>query len=142
MAAPFVMTDAFVELNGVDLSAWVSSVTLNPEREAQEDTSMGNATRTNLPGLKTWGVEIELKQDYSASAVDQTIWPLFDNGTTFTWKLRAKKASAKSTTNPEWSATGFITSYNPVGGSVGEKAAATISIVPGGSAPDLARATA
>lgn len=138
--AAFVLTNARVEINSVNLSAYVKQARLSAQVDAKEDTAMGASVHTNLPGLQNWSLQIDFKQDYASSQVDATLWPLFIAGTTFTWKVRPTTGSI-SATNPEFSATGFITEYPPVGGAVGEVHETSITIVPGGTSPALARAT-
>ena len=59
----FVFTDAKVVVNAVDLSDHVESVTLEYKAELQDDTNMGDTTRTRLGGLKDWSVSINFRQD-------------------------------------------------------------------------------
>lgn len=135
-----VLTDAFVELNGTNISSYVKSVSLNLEREAQEDTAFGDTTRQSIPGMKTWGLELEMNQDFAAAALDSILWPLFDAGTVFVTKVRPS-AAAISTGNPEYRMGGFIATYPPVGGSVGEIHTTSISIVPSGTSAAITRHT-
>lgn len=138
--AAFVLTNARVEINSVNLSSYVRQVRLNAQVDQKEDTAMGAGVHTALPGLKNWSLQVDFKQDYAAAQVDATLWPLFDGGTTFTWKVRPT-TGAISATNPEFSATGFITEYPPLGGAVGEMHETSITVVPGGASPAIVRAT-
>lgn len=139
--ATFVLENAHLTLNAVDLSDHVRSLTLNAEVEAQDDTVMSDLTRVNLAGLKNWSFEVEFAQDFAAAEVDATVWAAYDAKTAFTWVIRAD-AGVISATNPSYSATGFITSYAPIGGGVGDVAVAPISVVPAGASPTLVRAVA
>ena len=132
-----VLNDAFVSINAVDLSDHVKSVTLNYSAEMLDDTAMGDDTKSNKGGLKNWSVEVEFHQDYAASSVDATLFSLV--GTTFTVIVRPVESTAVGPTNPNYTGTGILESYNPVGGAVGELAAASITIQPAGT---LTRATA
>lgn len=133
--ATFVFTDGRVEINAVNLSSLVRKVTLTPSADAQESTAMGATYRARLGGLKDWKVEVEFNQDYAASLVDVTLFPLL--GTTFTVKIRPT-TGAISTTNPEYQGTGLLTEYTPIDGSVGDLATAKVSIMGAGT---LTRAT-
>lgn len=134
--AKFVLTDASVSLNSVDLSDHVVSVTLNLEAEGVDDTNMGDLTRINLGGLLSWSAEIEFSQDYAAGEVDATLFSLV--GTSFTMVLKPT-SSAVGPTNPSFTGTALLTAYQPLAGSVGEKSMATVSLA---SAGTLTRATA
>jgi hypothetical protein len=63
--ATFVLTDASVVINSVDLSDRVSSVTLSVEVDEQEDTAMGDTYRSRIGGLRDWSVDIEFHQDFA-----------------------------------------------------------------------------
>ena len=134
--AKTVLTDAFVSVGGNDISDHVRTVTLNYSAEEQDDTTMGDDTRTNLGGLKTWSLDIEVANDFAASQVDSIIFPLV--GTQVAVVFRPTSA-AVGAGNPEYSGTGMLSTYNPVGQSVGDLATAPITIV---SAGTLARAVA
>lgn len=131
-----VLTDAFVSIGGVDLSDWVMSVTLPRGVESLDETTMGATTRINKGGLKTWNIEVELKQDFAAGGPDATLDPLV--GTTATIIVRPTSA-AVSATNPNYTGTGLITNYQPFGNSVGDLATCSVSIE---SAGTMTRATA
>lgn len=128
--------NAFVEWNSTDLSSYVRSVTLSYEAETGDETAMGDDTRINLGGLKNWSVEVEFNQDYAGSAVDDTLFS--DVGNTATIKIRPD-AGAVASDNPEFSGTALLSSYPPVGGSVGDNPhTTTASFV---SAGTLSRST-
>ena len=134
--ASFAFTDARVELNSVNLSTFVRSVTVNVEAEDLEDTAMGDTYRSRIGGLKDWSVDIEWNQDFAASAVDVTIFPLL--GTVVAIKVRPT-TSAISATNPEYQGNVLINEYNPMDGSVGDLATTSTSWPGAGT---LTRATA
>lgn len=133
--ATFVLTDASVTINSVDLSDHVRSVTMSYEAESVDDTNMADTTRINTGGLLNYGVEVEFSQDFAASEVDATLFSLVGSTTTVVIK---PTSSAVSSTNPSFSGTMLLTSYTPVTGTVGDLATATASFVPAGA---LTRAT-
>ena len=131
-----VFTDARVEINAVVLSDHVRSVTLDYSAELQDDTSMGDTTRERKGGLKDWSIEVDFFQDYAASEIDATLFGLV--GSTFTVEVRPTSA-ARSATNPGFSGTGILESYQPVGGEIGTMQMAPITIQAAGA---LSRLTA
>ena len=133
-----ILDNAFVEFDGTDLTSFVRSVTLSYEVETQDDTAMGDDTRSNIGGLKNWSAEVELNQDFTSGAVDDTLFSKV--GATGTIKVR-KDAGSVSTTNPTYSGDAVLTSYPPIGGSVGDVHTTSASFVPGGAAPTLTRST-
>ena len=138
--ATFVLTDASVVVNSIDLSDHVQSVTVTLSRETQDDTVMGNTARSNSAGLKATGVSVTFLQDFAASEVDVSLWTLYDAGTEHTVIVKSTSA-AVGATNPTYTLTGFITSYAPIGGTVGNQHVAPVEWV-SSSATGLARATA
>lgn len=130
-----VLTDCSLVCNSVNLSAWVRSITLQYNADAVENTAMGDTSHTRLGGLKDWSVSVEFNQDYAAAAVDATLFPLV--GSTFTFEGKPTSAAA-SATNPKFTGTALLESYQPINGSVGELNTASINLVAAGA---LTRAT-
>ena len=114
--ATLVYTNAKLEINGVDLSANASEVSLNYASESVDETAMGDDTRVNKGGLKTWSIDVTFHQDFAANKVDATLFSLV--GTTVCVEIRPQNICSTSI-NPTYSAIGLIESYNPVGGAVG-----------------------
>lgn len=123
--AKLVLTDARVEVNGVNLSGWAQSVAVETTRDDVDLTSMGAVNKVYGPGLGDATITVTFFQDYAASAVDQTLFPLSTTSTPFTVKVRPTSA-AISTTNPEYSLSALMYGYTPVTGSVGD--ASTIDV--------------
>lgn len=140
-AGTHVFTDAYVLINAVDLSDHVKSVRLTYGSELQEDTAMGDDTKSSASGLKDWTIEIEFYQDYAAGKVDATLFPLV-GGAAVAFELRDDKSEVVGVNNPKFTGTGVVESYQPVGGSVGEMAMTSATLRPGGTTPTLTRATA
>lgn len=130
-----VYTDALTDINGVDLSDHVRSLTLNYEAEILDDTAMGTSgTRSAKPGLKNWTLSVDFYQDFAVGSVDATLFPLI-GAAAFPVRVRPVKASAISTTNPEYQGNAVLESYPPLTGEVGALAMATASFRAGGGSP-------
>ena len=91
---------------------------------------MGDSTRINKGGLKTWSIDVTFHQDFGAAAVDATLFSLV--GTTVCVEIRPQNICSTSI-NPTYSGIGLIESYNPVGGSVGSLLDAPVTIQSAGS---------
>lgn len=137
---PLLFRNAYVSINGVDLSDHVKEIELPPEVEQLDDTVMGDDTKSNFPGLLNWRLRVRFLQDFTAAKVDATIFPLLGNTAGFTIEVRSD-TGARSATNPGYTATAILGSYNPLSGSVGQMLGAEAVFVPGGSAPKLLRQT-
>lgn len=119
--AAFVLRDASIVINSVDLSNRCTKVEIKSKRNMEDNTTMGATGLGRLPGLRDEGITATFKQDLAAAEVDQTLTPLYENGTAFTIVIKASSA-AVSTTNPKWTATCYLEQYNPIGGDVGSVA--------------------
>ena len=122
--ATFVLYDAYLSVAGVDLSDHVRSVTVDAGQNMADDTAMGDAFVSNTAGLATWSVSVEFLQDYASSKVDATLEPLLGIGNTAALVVKPTSGSVSST-NPSYSGTSILESYNPIGGSVGDQAMAS-----------------
>ncbi len=108
-----------VEVNGVNISDHVRSVSVETERDEVDVTAMGAANREYVAGLGDATITIEVYQDFQAASIDSTLWPLSTSDTPFTVKVRPTTA-AISATNPEYSMSALMYGYNPIAGVVGD----------------------
>lgn len=122
----FVLTDAYVSINSVNLSDRVRSVRINYQADIVDNTAMGATAHTRLPALRNWSAEVEFNQDYAASNVDATLFPLV-GAAAFAVEFRPT-SSAASPTNPKFTGNCLLESYAPMAGSVGELATTTVSL--------------
>ena len=130
------MLDCVFILNSVTLTTFTTSLTIDIGVDDQETTAFGgNGWRSKIGGLKEYTLKVDFFQDFGASAVDVTIWPLL--GTTTTWSAKATSA-ANSVTNPQYSGSVLVAEYSPLDGDVGDVSTTSVSW-PGTGA--LARAT-
>jgi hypothetical protein len=134
-----VLTDAYISIAANVLSSIANSVSIDYSAAAQDDTAFGDTTKSNIGGLKDWSLKVDINQDYANAAADSILFPLV--GTVVAFEIRPTSAVV-GPSNPKYTGTGLVTAYNPIGGKVGDKAAASFTIVPGGATPTLTRATA
>ena len=126
----FVLTDAKVTINSVDLSDHVEQISFSYEAESVDDTNMGDTTRIMMGGLLNYGVDITFSQDFAAAKVDATLFAIV--GTAITVELVPVNATVTAT-NPSFTATMLLQSYNPIVGTVGDKASAPVHFDPAGT---------
>jgi hypothetical protein len=123
-----VLTNAFVQLNAINESTSVKTVTLNIQLGTKELTAMGDTGRRYVPDqLMQSTIELELFQDYAAGQIDGRLWALFAAGTIFAFEIR-KSAAAVSTSNPRWTGNAFITAFPPISNGVGNEAMTRITL--------------
>jgi hypothetical protein len=127
--AVVVLTNVSVVINSVTLSDHATSVTITYEKDSVETTAFGDAGHKFTGGLQNNSVEIAFQQDFAASNVEATVYPLV--GTTTTVEL-IPVATTISGTNPKYTVSNaFLASHTPVAGGVGELATTTLSFTGG-----------
>ena len=127
--ATIVLTNPLISLGGTAVKAFSTSVTLNYEVEAVEVTAFGDTGRKYTGGLQNNSVDIELNQDFAASATESIVYPLV--GTTTTITIKAVDA-ATSTTNPLYTiSNAYLAAHTPVAGAVGELAKTSLTFTGG-----------
>jgi hypothetical protein len=127
--AVLVLTDAVITVNSVALSDHANSVTVNYEIDSVETTAFGSTGHKFTGGLQNNSLDIEFMQDFAASNVEATVFPLV--GTTTTVTVKATSA-ATGATNPIYTLTGcFLAAHTPVGSAVGELAMTSLSFTGG-----------
>jgi len=126
--ATTVLTDAHWQVNSVDLSEWVTEVSLELSADAPEDTAMGDTWRSKLGGgLKNGRVTVTFNGDFANNGAEDKLWA--DFGTARSWKLRPD-SDAAGASNPEYTGDGstcsvILTDWTPISGSVGDVAKIT-----------------
>lgn len=117
--------DAFVEINSVDLSAFVRSVTLETSASEEDISAMGDNWSEFTLGRQEWSGSVDLWQSFYTAEVDATLNGLL-NGTAVTIKIRPT-SSAATTVNPEYTGSVFVTAYSPAAGSFDENLSTSFS---------------
>lgn len=124
-----VLTNADITVNGVVLSDRANSVTLTYEVDAVESTAFGSGGHTFVGGLQNITVDVEFMQDFAASEVEATVFPLVGTQTTVTVR---PSAASTSTTNPLYTVSNtFLAAHTPVAAAVGELAMTSLSFTGG-----------
>jgi hypothetical protein len=127
--AVLVLKDASITINSVALSDHATSVTVNYEIDSVEVTSMGSGGHTFTGGMQNLSVEVMLNQDYAASNVEATVYPLV--GTTTTLVIKPT-SSAVGATNPSYTiSNAYLAAHTPVAGAVGELATTSLTFTGG-----------
>lgn len=117
--AKLVLRDCYIEVDGTDFSDHVSSVAISLKKAGVDTTNFSGGGKEQVAGLKDDTIEVTFQQDFDATSVDSVLYPLWDNETEFTVKVRPT-AAATSATNPEYSATCILLEYQPLSGKVGD----------------------
>jgi len=128
--AKFAATDYKVTINGTNLSTNLNSVELALESDDLETTAFGTTFRERIGGLKSGSLTLQFMQDFAASSVDATLFPLYN---TLATVVIVPTSSTVSATNPSYTAVCLVNSYSPFASSVGDIATFSITLPTSGT---------
>jgi len=111
-------------VNAINLSAYVSSITLNRNFDELEVTAMGDTGHKYVAGLEASSITIDFYNDFAASSVAATLDSLVGTTTTVTVK---PAAGATSATNPIYTMTVLVNNITPINGAVGDLATQSVT---------------
>lgn len=118
--AAFALINEYLAVNAVNFTtlSMVKSATLTVDVAQLDPTAMGDSWVEALGGLKSGSLAVTFNDDYAASSIDQTLWPIL--GTVVTFEVRPD-AGTVSSTNPKYTGSVLI-SQHALGGTVGDLA--------------------
>lgn len=119
--AKFVLKDAEIFINAIDLSAWVNAVTLDINPDLPEANTMGTFFKVRLVGLSDATLSVTFTQNFSSGAVDATLFPLV-GADPFEVTAMANKTDGIGITNPKFTMQAVLGTYQPLQGTIGDTA--------------------
>jgi hypothetical protein len=123
--AIFVATDFSVSINGsTALASYLTQVELKASANDITTTAFGSTWVTRVAGLKEGSLTLQFNQDYAASTVDATLWPLLGANATVVIK---PTSTATSSSNPAYTAVCLVTDLTPVSGQIGDLATFSVT---------------
>ena len=122
--AKFAATDYKVTINGTNLSTNLNQVELALESDSLETTAFGTTFRESIGGLKSGSLTLQFMQDFGASSVDATIFPLFN---TLATVVITPTSGSVTATNPSYTAVCLVSQYSPANAQVGDLSTLSIS---------------
>jgi hypothetical protein len=114
-----ILTDAFITINGVNLSDHGSHVEITSEKDEVDLTSFGASSKVIGLGLGDGNMAFTFFQDFAAGSVDATLQPIHSGASSVVIEVRPT-SGARSATNPAYVMTGVLPSYQPLNGDVGD----------------------
>ena len=110
----------------IDITSYVTAVTLTQQFEELDVTSMGQSYRAFVKGLETAQLQISFLNDWAASQVMTTLNAAY--GQTLAISMITVKGTAVSATNPSYQFNVLVNNLTPVGtGGVGDEASSSIT---------------
>ena len=123
--AIFVATDFSVSINGsTALASYLTQVELKLSANDVTTTAFGSTFVTRVAGLKEGSLTLSFNQDYAASTVDATLFPLLGSNATVVIK---PTSSAVSSANPSYTTVCLVTDLTPVSGQIGDLATFSVT---------------
>jgi hypothetical protein len=122
--AKFAATDYKITVAGTNLSTNLNQVELALESDDLETTAFGGTFRERIGGLKTGSLTLQFMQDFAASSVDATLFPLFN---TLATVVITPTSGTVTATNPSYTAVCLVNSYTPYASSVGDIATFSVT---------------
>jgi len=123
--AIFVATDFSVSINGsTALASYLTQVELKTSANDITTTAFGSTWVTRVAGLKEGSLTLQFNQDYAASTVDATLWPLLGTNATVVIK---PTSTATSSSNPAYTAIVLVNDLTPVSGQIGDLATFSVT---------------
>lgn len=119
-----VLTNPLIEINSVDLSDHVASVTLSESYADVTTTAFGDTAVTRVAGLGDHSVTLSFHEDFASSEVHQTVYPLVGGTTSVTIK---PVATTTATDNPSFTMTVLVSEWPILNGAVGDLASADVT---------------
>lgn len=113
-----------VTVNAIDLSEYVSSITLNRAFDELEVTTMGSAGHEYVAGLEASSVTVDFFNDWATGKVGATLDAAL--GTIVAMTVQPA-AGAVSATNPKYTFNVLVNNITPVNGGVADLATQSVT---------------
>ena len=97
----------------VDLSSYVTSITLTQTFDEVETTAMGSGSHTFAKGLESSTLTVDFLNDWDAAKVQATLQAAY--GTSVTAVIIPVKGTAVGATNPLYTVSILVNNLTPVG---------------------------
>lgn len=117
--AKLVLRNCVITVNGVDFSSHVSSVEVSLKKASVDTTNFSGGGKEQVAGLKDDEFTVTFQQNFAASQVDATLYPLYNNETEFPVTVKPT-VGAVTVNNPLYSGTCILLEYQPLSGKVGD----------------------
>ena len=130
----FTMRNAYISVNGTNLSDHCSAVTVEDKTDQIDLTSFGpSGYKEYAQGFHDATITATFFQDFAANEVHSVLYPIYSSGGTCYIQVRAD-SGAVAGTNPEARLTARMYSYTGLGGKVGDASSTDVTFSNGSTA--------
>jgi len=127
----YVLKDAFLEIDGHDLSTRVRQVEVTMTADDIDSSTMGEGVHQHLAGLRSDNYVATFASDFDAGMIDEVLFPLLataDVQPEFTVRASAF-GSTFSATNPGFTTgAAILLNYSPISGEIGALSEVQVTI--------------
>ena len=132
--AKYVLRDAFIIVNGTNLSDHCSAVTVTDTADQVDFTTfVPSAYKQYGQGFHDCSIDATFFADFATGSIHATLQPLYATGGTFGVEVRPTSA-ARSGTNPAGTITATLYGYTGIAGKVGDAASMDVTFANAGTA--------
>jgi len=125
-----ILTNAYVAVEGIDVSGYTSAVAIEITSEEIDTTQLGSPYRTSMDGERTISVALDV---FSGNdTLRGTMQTAYSAGTDVDVEFRPRNAS-QSSTNPSVVVACQVLGFAPFGGAVGEAARPMVKLAATGA---------
>lgn len=129
--AKIVLTNAFVEFEGVDFSDFVSSITLSTTHDILDVTPVKEGTiyKEVIAGVGTNSVSFDFYQDFADNSLEEFfngVGALSRVGTKVSCKIKPLNTTT-SASNPEYQFEALVSEWTPINAAVGQLSTISVS---------------
>ena len=101
-------------INNVSLGDHAFNVQIEDSKEQIDVSGFSPTGRKEfLPGSQDQTITVSFLMDFDSGKVHQTIWPLYEGGSSFPILVQPDSDAGTSTTNPTYSGTAVVFQYSP-----------------------------
>lgn len=118
-----ILTNAHIEIGGVDFSDFIASIEFSDEAEEVTTTAFGDAGQRRIGGLRDQSVSLDFHQDFDGSGVDDVIGALVGTVASIEFLPKGDTVGAD---NPKHAGNVLVTEWG-FGGAVGELATKSVT---------------
>jgi hypothetical protein len=126
----YLLTNAKITINGVDLSRFGFSLDTPDERE-QVDVSGFNpaGTREYLPGQRNQSIVVGFLQGFGTGEPHRVLQPLYEGGSVFTISIQADATASPGPGNPTFGGSASLYSYDGLNGQLNARGEVTATFL-------------
>jgi len=100
-----------VKIGGTDVSAYLTNVSQPLTKDALETTTMGDASRDYIEGLRNATISLSGRWDPATGTLDETLYNAYNNSSLVTFSLNPTGVATFTTSAPGYTGSMIVTNY-------------------------------